>query len=68
MDSSLHMHVASLKVQDDIRRGAAARRAAQAAKTSAKASRPRHQRWVAARRALRNLGEGRRVPAGHSGA
>ena len=35
MDSSLHMHVASLKIQDDIRRASTARLAKQA-----KASRP----------------------------
>ena len=34
MDSSLHMHVASLRVQDEVRRGSRARLAAQARQAS----------------------------------
>ena len=53
MDSSLHMHVASLKIQDDIRRGDNARlakQAEQASRADAKASGQPHAHWIALRR------------------
>ena len=56
MDSSLHMHVASLKVQDDIRRASDARLVKQAERESraaAKATGSPSGRWVSLRRAFR---------------
>jgi hypothetical protein len=56
MDSSLHMHVASLKIQDEIRRGATARlakQAEQASKADAKATGDVSGHWVALRRVFR---------------
>ena len=53
MDSSLHMHVASLKVQDDIRRGDHARlvkQAQQASRADAKATAAPRRHRVALRR------------------
>jgi hypothetical protein len=53
MDSSLHMHVASLKIQDEIRRASTARLAKQAKQASqpvaTMAGAPR-ARWFALRR------------------
>jgi hypothetical protein len=55
MDSSLHMHVASLKIQDDIRRASTARLAKQAKQASQPvttvAGAPRG-RWVTLRRMI----------------
>ena len=55
MDSNLHMHVASLKLQDDIRDAAQARLAKQAKRASrpvaTTAGAPRG-RWVALRRMI----------------
>jgi sugar/nucleoside kinase (ribokinase family) len=55
MDSSLHMHVASLKIQDEIRRASTARLAKQAKQASQPvamvAGAPR-ARWVTLRRVL----------------
>jgi hypothetical protein len=48
MDSSLHMHVASLKIQDEIRRGATARLAKQAQQESRAAAKTTG--WVTLRR------------------
>jgi hypothetical protein len=51
MDSSLHMHVASLKIQDEIRRGATARLAKQAERESkANAAGTSREHWVSLRR------------------
>ena len=53
MDSSLYMHIASLKVQDDIRRGDHARlvkQAEQASRADAKATVVPREHWVALRR------------------
>ncbi len=53
MDSSLYMHVASLKVQDDIHRADHARlakQAQQASRADAKASVQPRSHWVALRR------------------
>ena len=53
MDSSLHMQVASLRIQDDIRRASSARLAQQARQASrAAATGERQGRWVALHRAL----------------
>ncbi len=52
MDTSLYMHVASLKVQDDIRRGDHARlvkQAQQASRADAKATAAPRRHWVALR-------------------
>ena len=52
MDSSLHMHVASLKIQDEIRRGDSARlvkQAERASRADVKASVQRRGQWVALR-------------------
>ena len=53
MDSSLYMHVASLKVQDDIRRGDHARlvkQAQQASRAEAKPTAAPRGHWVTLRR------------------
>jgi hypothetical protein len=49
MDSSLHMHVASLKIQDGIRRASTARlakQAEQAPRAVATSTGARHGHWV----------------------
>jgi hypothetical protein len=56
MDSSLHMHVASLKVQDEIRRASTARlvkQAEQASRAEAKTTAAPRGHWVALRRVFR---------------
>ena len=53
MDSILHMHVASLKIQDEIRRGDSARlvkQAEQASRAVAQASAQPSGHWVTLRR------------------
>jgi hypothetical protein len=53
MDSSLHMHVASLKIQDEIRRASTARlatQAEQASRADAKTTGAPRGHWVALRR------------------
>ena len=55
MDSSLHMHVASLKIQDEIRRASTARLAKQAKLTSrpvATAAGAPRGHWVTLRRVM----------------
>ena len=55
MDSSLHMHIASLKIQDEIRRGDAARlvkQAERASRADAKTTAVPRGHWVALRRAF----------------
>jgi hypothetical protein len=55
MDSSLHMHVASLKIQDEIRRASTARLAKQAKQASrpvATAAGAPHGHWVTLRRVM----------------
>jgi len=55
MDSSLHMHVASLRIQDDIRRASSVRHAQQAKQASRAATGERQGRWVAFHRVPRSL-------------
>ena len=53
MSSDLHMHLAGVMIQDEIRRGTAARLAKQAekaARAEAKAAREPRRHWVAVRR------------------
>ena len=55
MDSSLHMHVASLKIQDEIRRASSARlakQAKQASRADAKTTSALHGHWIALRRMI----------------
>ena len=55
MDSSLHMHVASLKIQDEIRRASTARvakEAKQASRPVATAAGAPRGRWVTLRRVI----------------
>ena len=52
MDSSLHMHVASLKIQDEIRRASTARLAKQASQPVAKAAGGPRAHWVTLRRVI----------------
>ncbi len=55
MDSSLHMHVASLKIQDEIRRASTARLAKQAKQASrpvATAAGATRGQWVTLRRLI----------------
>jgi hypothetical protein len=55
MDSSLHMHVASLKIQDEIRRASTARlakQAKQASRPAATAAGAPRGPWVTLRRVL----------------
>ena len=53
MDSSLHMHVASLRIQDQLRQASSTRLAEQAKQASrADATGGRHGRWIALHRVL----------------
>jgi len=52
MDSSLHMHVASLKIQDEIRRASTARLAKQASQPVATAAGAPRGHWVTLRRVI----------------
>ena len=52
MDSSLHMHVASLKIQDEIRRASTARLAKQAARPVATAAAAPRGHWFTLRRVM----------------
>jgi hypothetical protein len=52
MDSSLQMHVASLKIQDEIRRASTARLAKQASQPVATAAGAPHGHWVTLRRVI----------------
>ena len=55
MDSSLHMHVASLKIQEEIRRASSARlakQAKQASRADAKSTGALQGHWVALRRMI----------------
>ena len=61
MNSDLHMHLAGLMIQDDIRRGATARlakEAEKAARADAKAAREPRRHWVALRRFRPSLRHG----------
>lgn len=53
MNSDLHMHLAGIMIQDEIRRGASARlanEAKKAARAEAKATREPRRHWVVLRR------------------
>jgi hypothetical protein len=52
MNSSLHTHVASLKIEDDIRYAAQARFAKQASRHAAATAGAPRERWVALRRMI----------------
>ena len=52
MNAGLHMHVASLQIEDDIRYAAQARLAKQAARPVATTAGAPRGRWVALRRML----------------
>jgi hypothetical protein len=52
MDSSLHMHVASLKIQDEIRRASIARLAKQASQPVATVAGAPRGHWVTLRRVI----------------
>jgi VIT1/CCC1 family predicted Fe2+/Mn2+ transporter len=58
MDSSLHMHIASLKIQDDIRRASSARLAKQAVRPEANVTTVKTgaSPWLAAAALLIGLG------------
>jgi hypothetical protein len=55
MDSSLHMHVASLRIQDEMRRASSARLAQQARQASRACAKTTGGRWVALRAIPRSL-------------
>ena len=52
MDSCLHMHVAPLMIQDEIRRASIARLAEQASRAEAKTTGALRGHWIALRRMI----------------